>query len=116
MANVAKQQTFVTNVGPNMKEFIARMTPLWNSSVTDPVTSAVVKIADIPNLGYGIGFGPANPNPAAQTFGQALDINVLVPWGSQLATEGAASAEQREWRANLVTNYTFGKNSAVPVF
>jgi len=27
-----------------------------------------------------------------------------------LATEGSASAEQRKWRANLITNYTFGRD------
>jgi hypothetical protein len=38
-------------------------------------------------------------------------VNVLAPFATAIATEGSASAEQRKWRANLVTNYRFGRGS-----
>jgi hypothetical protein len=34
-----------------------------------------------------------------------------VPYATALATQNAASAEQRAWRVNLITNYTFTRDS-----
>jgi hypothetical protein len=36
---------------------------------------------------------------------------VLVPYSTASATAGSRSAEQRKWRANLVTSYTFSRES-----
>ncbi len=110
LANVAKQETVRTNSFPIFKEFIARMTPIWNSNITDPRTGTVVNMRDIPRTGYPLGTGPANPPPPTDTFGSWLDTNVLVPFATALATEGSASAEQRKWRFNVVTNYSFGRD------
>lgn len=110
LANVAKQETVATNSFPIFKEFVARMTPIWNSNISDPRTGVVVNMRDIPRSGYPLGTGPANPPPPTDNFGSWLDTMVLVPFATALATEGSASAEQRKWRFNVVTNYTFGRN------
>lgn len=66
------------------------------------------KLGSTPKTNYPTGYQPGAPLPATtQTYAQWLDTNVYVP----LATEGSVSAEQRKWRANLVTSYTFGSES-----
>ncbi len=96
LLNVAKQETIQTNQLPFVKQFVARMTPVWN------------QLRDVPYGNYPTGHVPGAPLPAnVQTYGQWLDTNVHVPLSTALATEGMASPEQRKWRANLVTNYKF---------
>ncbi len=112
LANVAKQETVQTNSFPGYKELVARMTPVWNSNITDPRTGVVVNMRDIPKSGYPLGTGPANPPPpGTERFGDWLDRLVYVPLATALATEGSASAEQRKWRFNVVTSYTFHRGS-----
>lgn len=106
LLNVAKQETVQSNSYPILSEFIARMKPVWD------------KLANTPKGNYPAGFQPGSTLPASvQTFGQYLDANVYIPFATALATEGVASAEQRKWRANLVTNYMFtdGKLFGVPL-
>jgi hypothetical protein len=96
LLNLAKQETVQSNSYPVLKEFFARMKPVWN------------KLASTPKGNYPTGFRPGDSLPASvQTYGQWLDINVWIPWATALATERSASAEQRKWRANLITSYTF---------
>ncbi|MBL9189929.1 MAG: TonB-dependent receptor plug domain-containing protein [Opitutaceae bacterium] len=113
LANIAKQETVRINSFPGFKEFMARMTPIWNSSVTDPRTGAVVRLRDIPRAGgYPTGTGPADGPPVGiQSFGSWLDSQVMVPFATALATEGSVSAEQRKWRFNVVTSYSFRRGS-----
>jgi hypothetical protein len=100
LANVAKQETVQSNMLPSTKDLVARLKPIWD------------KLADRPKGNYPLGWQPGTPLPAnVQTYGDWLDQNVYVPLATTLATEGVASAEQRKWRANLVTNYTFGRGS-----
>jgi len=112
MANVAKAETIQSNVYPVTKALLELMTPVFESTVTDPVSGVTVNFKDIPKSGYAEGFGPANP-PAGniQRYGDWLNSNVVFPLASQRATEGFASAEQRKWRVNFVTNYTFGRDA-----
>ncbi len=112
MMNVAKQESVQSNSFPAWKELIARLTPVWNSSVADPVSGASVRFRDIPNSGYPLGEGPATLKPGTvTTYGDYIDAQVFVPYATALATEGSVSAEQRKWRFNLVTNYTFKRSS-----
>jgi hypothetical protein len=99
LANVAKQETVQTNSLPFLKEFIARMTPAWN------------QLRDRPRDAYPLGWQPGDSLGGVQTVGDWLDTNVLIPFATAIATEGSASAEQRKWRANLITNYTFGRGA-----
>jgi hypothetical protein len=87
--------------------------PVFDSTVTDPVSGATVNFKDIPRTGYPEGYGPANPPPPnlAQTYGAWLDANILVPLANARATEGSANGEQRKVRVNFVTNYRFGSSS-----
>jgi hypothetical protein len=97
LMNVAKQETVQSNSLPFMKSFVALMKPTWD------------KLANTPRGNYPTGYVPGSPLPATtQTYGQWLDANLYVPLATALATEGSVSAEQRKWRVNLVTNYTFG--------
>jgi outer membrane receptor protein involved in Fe transport len=97
LLNVAKQETVQSNSLPFMKQFVALMKPTWD------------RLANTPRGNYPTGYVPGSPLPATtQTYGQWLDANLYVPLAIALATEGSVSAEQRKWRANLVTNYTFG--------
>ncbi|MBM3851798.1 MAG: hypothetical protein FJ399_01440 [Verrucomicrobia bacterium] len=97
LLNVAKQETVQSNSLPFMKSFVALMKPTWD------------RLANTPRGNYPTGYVPGTPLPATtQTYGQWLDANLYVPLATALATEGSVSAEQRKWRANFVTNYTFG--------
>lgn len=100
LANVAKQETVQSNALPFLKDLIARMTPVWN------------QLRNRANAAYPLNWQPGDPLAAnVQTFGAWLDANVYSPFATAIATEGSASAEQRKWRANLVTNYRFGSGS-----
>jgi len=101
LMNVAKQESIQTNSLPFLKKLIGLMTPVWN------------QLRDRPRLAYPVGYQPTDPLPvpAQLSYGDYLDATVLVPFATAIATEGSASAEQRKWRANLVTNYTFRPDS-----
>ena len=100
LANVARQETVLSNMLPGTKDLIARLKPIWD------------RLADRPKGNYPLGWQPGDPLPGnVQTYGEWLDQNVYIPFATTVATEGVASAEQRKWRANLVTNYTFGRGS-----
>jgi outer membrane receptor protein involved in Fe transport len=112
LMNVAKQESVQSNSFPAWKELIARLTPVWNSTVTDPVSGAVVPFRDIPLSGYPLGSGPGTLKPGTvPTYGENIDSQVFVPYATALATEGSVSAEQRKWRYNLVTSYAFKRGS-----
>jgi hypothetical protein len=100
LANLAKQQTVLSNSFPFSKRFVALMKPVWD------------QLGNTPRSNYPAGYVPGTPLPAnTQTLSQWLDVNVYVPLTTALATDGSASAEQRKWRSNLVANYTFGSDS-----
>lgn len=102
LANVAKQETVKSNSLPYLKDLIARMTPVWN------------QLRGRPRATYPAGWQEGDPLPSnVQTFGAWLDANVYSPFATALATEGSASAEQRKWRANLVTSYSFDRSGWV---
>ena len=96
LVNVAKQETIQSNSLPFLKNLIGLMTPIWN------------QLRDRPRNAYPLGWQPGDSLGGVETVGSWLDTNILVPFATALATEGSASAEQRKWRANLITNYTFG--------
>ncbi len=98
LANVAKQETVQSNSLPFLKHYIALMKPTWE------------KLSDRPRQNYPLGWQPGDPVTFA-TLGEWINANVMVPFATATATEGSASAEQRKWRANLVTNYSFGRDS-----
>jgi len=112
LGNVARQQTVQSNSFPGTKKLLALMTPVYNSSVLDPNSGRLVPLRNYPINGYALGEGPGNvTSSSGQLLGDWLDANVFVPFATASATEGTTASEQRKWRANLVTNYTFGRDS-----
>lgn len=103
LLNVAKQETVQSNSMPFLKDFFAKMTPIWNQ----------LREQQVPQNNYPLGWQIGDPLPIGTPLyvRDYLENNVLVPFATALATEGSASPEQRKWRANLVTNYTFGRDS-----
>jgi hypothetical protein len=100
LGNVANQETVQTNVVPGTKEFRARMKPVWD------------KLANVPAFNYPVGHVLGTPLPAnVVTHGQYVTGTIDSALAAVTASEGSASAEQRKWRANLVANYTFAKES-----
>lgn len=100
LLNVAKEETVRTNQYPFSRYLAALMKPVWD------------KLSNRPVGHYPTGFQPGDTLPAnVQTYGQYLDQNIYVPLASAIASEGSVSAEQRKWRANFVTNYTFDHDS-----
>ncbi len=99
MVNVARQETVQSNMVPTLKKFMGLMKPVWE------------QLRDVPQNNYPDGWQPGDSLVGIPTYGGYLDKFVMVPYATLLATEGQASAEQRKWRANLVTNYAFDRGS-----
>ena len=97
LANVSTQKTINTNAVPGTKAFVALMAPIYQ------------ELANAPAGNYPVGWQVGDPLPATvQTVAQRVDLNSLTPLAQELVTEGFPRAEQRKWRYNLVTNYSFG--------
>ncbi len=99
MLNVAKQETVQSNVLPFVSSFIKRMEPVWN------------QLGNVPYGRYPQDWMPGDPLTGTQLYKDWLQTAVYVPYYTAIATSGARSAEQRQWRANLVTSYTFTQGS-----
>jgi outer membrane receptor protein involved in Fe transport len=98
LANFAQQETVQNNIAPNARRILAAMRPVWD------------ELKDRPRTNYPTGFVLGTPLPASvETVGQFVNNTVYIPFATMLATEGSAAAEQRKYRANLVTNYQFSK-------
>ncbi len=108
LGNFAHAETVQNNIGPDMKEFIERLRPVFTQQLAN------VAGANYP-AGWVIGGDNTRLTPP-QTLKQWWDINVEAPYRTTLANEGAASAEQRKYRANLVGNYTFAKEGRLKGF
>jgi catecholate siderophore receptor len=98
-ANAAKQQTVQTNLLPRTKAIFERMVPIWQS------------VGNVPADSYQAGESPGNF--AGENFQAYVNRLFLVPFAEATALEGAVSPEQREWRVNLIQNYTFSNSSAL---
>lgn len=102
LLNAAKQETTQTNTYPFMRRYLDLMAPVWE------------QLADKPRLRYPQGHQLGDPLPPnVETYGEWLDANVFVPLATDFATEGSVSAEQRKYRLNLVTNYSFWRGDSV---
>jgi len=82
-ANVAQQETVVSNVQPGARAAMEALLPVWSQPA----------FANI-------------PRSTENTLSYLTNL-VVVPYRNILSADGLASAEQRKYRANLVTNYTF---------
>ena len=100
LANFASGETVQTNIAPTAKAVIAKLRPVWD------------ELAGKPRTNYPTGFVLGSPLPASvETVGSFVSSTVYIPFATMLATEGSAAAEQRKYRLNFVSNYSFSKES-----
>ncbi|MBI5693770.1 MAG: hypothetical protein HZC55_27160 [Verrucomicrobia bacterium] len=103
--NVANQETVIDNYGPRLAELWAKVEPILGSGglighlryFNDPNTVP-------PNY---ISHPAPVPGDTQMTVAQWIETNVLSSYRNQKKQEGRVSNEQRAWRVNLVTNYSF---------
>jgi len=112
--NVTKNETIQTNIAPITRELRARLDPVFKT------------LANRPRLGSSTGYtypvdatGKATSLDAGAgegTLGTYVFTDVDVPLATTLAAEGVSSPEIRKYRANLVTNYSFDRESRLKGF
>ena len=103
--NVANQETVIDNYAPRFAELWAKVEPILGPGglighlryFNDPATVPPSYIS----------YPAPVPGDAQMTVAQWLETNVLSSYRNQKRQEGRVSTEQRAWRVNLVTNYTF---------
>ena len=93
MLNVSQQQTIRSNTAEAIVELIEERTPVWN---------AVADFWQDDRLNIKIG--------------ENVKRRVLDPTRAILLLDGSPAPEQREWRANLITNYNFDSDSSLNGF
>lgn len=86
--NVSQQETVVSNIAPEVSRNLA----YWSDTL-EPL--------GVMDFDWGIDFGGGGP--ARNRF----NVVGLNPVAAARALEGTVSPEQREYRANLITNYNF---------
>ncbi len=104
-ANVAKQEAARTNIAPAMKRLYALMNPYYQ------------KYGLYPRGGQSLANYPVH-EPMTSASPAWLDrnsewwrTNVAESYAAILDTENTSAPEIRKWRANLIANYTFARNS-----
>ena len=90
--NVGQQETVTANTAPVLSE----------------VAQQVVEGYQREGLW---GHQDAPDNDADATFGSRFNGATLIPLAAARAADGTVSLEQREWRINFATNYTFSEES-----
>jgi hypothetical protein len=104
--NFAQAETTLSNLAPGARSVIEKLIPVWN------------EFRDTPRAGSAVWAGPGSvfPSTDPEHLGTQVQRDVLVPYYTLIAQEGVVSAEQRKYRANLVTNYTFGRDGLLRGF
>ncbi|MEY2880946.1 MAG: hypothetical protein RLZZ15_3326 [Verrucomicrobiota bacterium] len=112
--NLTKNETIQTNIAPISRELRARLDPVFKT------------LANRPRLGASTGYtypvdatGKATSLDAGAgegTLGTYVFTDIDVPLATTLAAEGVSTPEIRKYRANLVTNYTFDRESRLKGF
>lgn len=99
LANLSHQRTTQRNIARFTRALVERLRPVWD------------RLADRPRTNYPTGFVPGSPLPAnVETLGQYVASNIYLPNATMIASEGSVTAEERQWHANAVANYTFGRD------
>lgn len=86
--NVAQQKTVKSSIAPELRKFIADMRANIDKS---PLRD----VRDSPTLGEN------------NTYFNRFNNDAVRPLAAEVAKEGTASLEQREWRVNFVASYDF---------
>jgi len=85
----ARQESEQANSAPFLADFIDQRSPIWFDGTAAQLS--------------------ANPDGSVSLGDRALQ-NVITPFRRATAQDGGAVQELREWRWNLVTNYTFNSD------
>lgn len=100
LLNVGQQETIQSNTAPDLYEFA-----LGEGGVFDKIkASPLANFSDSPVRGF------------EDTFAGRYTKAVVNPLAAARARDGALSQEQREWRANITTNYIFADDSMLSGF
>ncbi len=105
LLNVANQETVQSNIAPVTRALVNLLQP------------TIDKLGGLPRNNFPAGHNLGEPLPAnVNTLRTWWTNSVLVPFATTAATEGVATAEQRKWRVNLVTSYSFSRESKLRGF
>jgi hypothetical protein len=112
--NVARQETVQTNSLRGLQDYIALRLPEWQAAFNYP--RGLLSATELATPGVRGPDGFINPAAFAAAFPnrtREADFNerLRLPLQAILDTDGGVVSEQREWRFNLATNYTFSKQS-----
>ncbi|MBK1877241.1 TonB-dependent receptor plug domain-containing protein [Pelagicoccus mobilis] len=116
--NASRQETVRTESMKGLRDYVALRLPDWQNVFDYPQflvgDSVLEELAWEPGEFLDIdAFAAAYPD---NTIGGHYDRNLRVPLQAIVDQDGGVVTEQREWRFNLVTNYTFKKDSALKGF
>lgn len=101
--NAARQETVFSNIGPEWDEWVAERMPLWTSASAEGFPNFWETTgADFEAAGL-TGVGPGSDQTVADWW--FSNVGAIVSTAKRL--EGKVTQDQREWRANLITNYYF---------
>jgi hypothetical protein len=107
--NVANQETVVDNYGPRLAELWSKVQPILGSGGLIGHLRYFNDAATVPpNF---ISHPAPVPGDGQMTVAQWIETNVLSSYRNQKKQEGRVSTEQRAWRVNLVTNYSFTRGA-----
>lgn len=107
--NVANQETVVDNYGPRLAELWSKVQPILGSGGLIGHLRYFNDAASVPP-NY-ISHPAPVPGDGQMTVAQWIETNVLSSYRNQKKQEGRVSTEQRAWRVNLVTNYSFTRGA-----
>ena len=88
--NVGQQETVTSNSAPILAEVAAE-------TIAGMIREGVYGLQDAPD------------NDGSSTFQSRLNGATLIPLATEQAKDGTVSLEQREWRTNLATNYSYSE-------
>jgi len=98
--NLGQQETIQSNTAPDLSAFVLGPGGVFENVQASPLAN----FSDSPVRGF------------ENTFIGRYTNAVVNPLAAARARDGTLSQEQREWRANLTTNYFFAEDSALSGF
>jgi outer membrane receptor protein involved in Fe transport len=112
--NVARQETVRANSLQGIQDYIALRLPSWETAFNYPQGLVSPERLAEPGILGEDGFLNVNAFAAAypdSTRRADYDRRLRLPLQAILDTDGGVVKEQREWRFNLIGNYTFNQDT-----
>ncbi|MEX0331885.1 MAG: TonB-dependent receptor plug domain-containing protein [Puniceicoccaceae bacterium] len=100
--NVAQQETVTSNYSPRLAALLELTDPWLNSA-----TGSIKDLRFFPNYDNDPIQWMTGPFVDTNEIGERSELLVYDEYRNAVAQQGKVSAEQREWRVNLITNYNF---------